>query len=37
MLKKKVCLVGAVGVGKTTLVERHATSIFSAREPIIRP
>src|SRR5262245_57982424 len=29
MLQKKVCMLGAFGVGKTTLVRRYVESIFS--------
>src|SRR5262245_66480054 len=29
MLQKKVCMVGAFGVGKTSLVRRYVQSIFS--------
>ncbi|MGH9159348.1 MAG: Rab family GTPase [Vicinamibacteraceae bacterium] len=29
MLQKKVCVLGAFGVGKTSLIRRYVTSIFS--------
>ena len=29
MLQKKVCVLGAFGVGKTTLIRRFVESIFS--------
>ncbi len=31
MIKKKICLIGAFAAGKTSLVQRHVHSIFSAR------
>ncbi len=31
MIKKKICLVGAFAVGKTSLVQRYVHSIFSER------
>ena len=29
MLQKKICMLGGFGVGKTSLVSRFVTSIFS--------
>ena len=29
MLQKKICLLGAFGVGKTSLTRRYVDSIFS--------
>ena len=29
MIKKKICMIGAYAVGKTSLVEKHVHSIFS--------
>lgn len=31
MMKKKICMVGAFAVGKTSLVQRHVYSIFSEK------
>ncbi len=31
MIKKKICMIGAFAVGKTSLVERFVSSIFSDR------
>ena len=31
MIKKKVCMLGAFAVGKTSLVQQHVHSIFSSR------
>jgi len=31
MLKKKICMIGAFAVGKTSLVQRYAKSIFSEK------
>jgi hypothetical protein len=31
MIQKKVCMVGAFGTGKTSLVQRYVHSIFSAK------
>ena len=31
MIKKKICLVGAFAVGKTSLVQRYVHSIFSEK------
>ena len=31
MIKKKICMLGAYGVGKTSLVRRYVYSIFSEK------
>ncbi len=31
MMKKKICMIGAFAVGKTSLVQRHVHSIFSEK------
>ena len=31
MIKKKICMLGAFAVGKTSLVQRYVNSIFSEK------